>query len=252
MRLISELWKDVYMYRGTNYEGKYRISSKGRAQNTKRGNFLNPYSNKTHPYPCVTFTKGKDSHKTIKLHRIVAEMFLINPNGYKHINHKDENPGNFDINNLEWCTQQYNNNYGSHGEKIAKTLGVPIVQLDPCGNLIKIWNSTKEAGRDEFNNGDICECINKHKKSHRGYIWLKQSEYNEMTREEVAEYCSQRDKRIAQIDENWNLVYVYDSLRYIDQTKFCESMIYDVMRGKRELYKGYRWMKYSAYLLRNY
>lgn len=252
MRLISELWKDVYMYRGINYEGKYRISSKGRAQNTKRGNFLNPYSNKTHPYPCVTFTKGKDSHKTIKLHRIVAEMFLINPNGYKHINHKDENPGNFDINNLEWCTQQYNNNYGSRGEKIAKTLGVPIVQLDPCGNLIKIWESAKEAGRNGFNTGNIVECLNKHRISHKGYIWIKQSEYNTMSKDEVVKFCDGRDRRIAQVDKEWNLINVYSSSSGLDHNKFCESMVYDVIRGKREFYKNYRQMRYSRYLLRNY
>lgn len=252
MRLISELWKDIGVFRKFDFKGKYIVSTKGRVKNKRKGNFLNPYSNKDHKYPYVTLTKDTGGYITAPIHRLVAEHFLINPNGYKYINHKDENPRNFDINNLEWCTQKYNNNYGSHGENLAKSLGVPIVQLDQCGNLVKVWDSTKETGRNGFNSGDICRCINKSEKSHKGYVWLRQSEYSKMSKEEVIEYCSQRDKRIAQVDEDWSLVHVYDSLRYIDQTEFCESMIYDVIRGKRELYKGYRWMKYSEYLLRNY
>lgn len=182
MRLISELWKDIGIYKGVDFEGKYAISTKGRVKNKRKGNFLNPYTNKKLKYPRVILTKTAKIRKTAPIHRLIAEYFIINPNGYKHINHKDENPKNFDINNLEWCTQEYNNNYGSHGKRISESASIPIVQLDPCGNLIKEWKSAEDAGRNGFCNCDIIECLNKHRVSHKGYIWIRQSEYNTMSK----------------------------------------------------------------------
>lgn len=46
--------------------------------------------------------------KTFKVHRLLAEHFIPNPNNYKYINHKDGNKSNNDIGNLEWCTHSQN------------------------------------------------------------------------------------------------------------------------------------------------
>ena len=45
------------------------------------------------------------------IHRLVAEYFLDNPDNYKFVNHKDCNRENNHIDNLEWCTREYNNDY---------------------------------------------------------------------------------------------------------------------------------------------
>lgn len=47
----------------------------------------------------------------IKVHRLVALCFLPNPNNLPQVNHKDENPANNNVSNLEWCDQKYNVNY---------------------------------------------------------------------------------------------------------------------------------------------
>ena len=44
-------------------------------------------------------------------HRLVAMAFIPNPNNYDTINHKDFNTQNNCVENLEWCTQKYNNKY---------------------------------------------------------------------------------------------------------------------------------------------
>ena len=54
---------------------------------------------------------GGRSGKTFTLHRILAEAFVPNPNGYNVVNHKDGNKGNCTISNLEWCTSSYNNKH---------------------------------------------------------------------------------------------------------------------------------------------
>lgn len=62
--------------------------------------------------------KGNDGlNHTMRVHRIVAMAFLDNPNNYPIINHKDENPSNNHVDNLEWCTYKYNTNYGTAIER---------------------------------------------------------------------------------------------------------------------------------------
>lgn len=48
---------------------------------------------------------------THKLHRLVAETFIPNPDNLPEVNHKDENKANNVVSNLEWCSSTYNKNY---------------------------------------------------------------------------------------------------------------------------------------------
>lgn len=77
--------------------------------------------------------------KNFKVHRLVAEAFIPNPNNYPIINHKDENPSNncvfinedgtvdLEKSNIEWCTHKYNVNYGECQEKRLKTRQITYV-----------------------------------------------------------------------------------------------------------------------------
>ena len=56
----------------------------------------------------------KDKKRCFKLvHRLVAETFIPNPKNLPEINHKDEDPANNSVENLEWCDRKYNENYGT-------------------------------------------------------------------------------------------------------------------------------------------
>ena len=54
-------------------------------------------------------------------HRIVATTFIPNPDNLPQVNHKDENKLNNSVDNLEWCDEKYNSNYGTRIEIIIKT-----------------------------------------------------------------------------------------------------------------------------------
>lgn len=113
------------------YEELYLISSEGRVLSlpksisTKnphgeivrhtKAKFLKPHlrGRGEQLYPAVTLTKDGES-KAYSLHRLVAEAFIPNPNEYTEINHKDENPLNYSIDNLEWCSHQYNIEYSKN------------------------------------------------------------------------------------------------------------------------------------------
>ncbi|MCF0116886.1 MAG: HNH endonuclease [Bacilli bacterium] len=68
---------------------------------------------KSDRYYRVTLCKNK-KQKTLYIHRLIAETFLDNPNNLPEVNHIDENKHNNNINNLEWCSHEYNMKYGSH------------------------------------------------------------------------------------------------------------------------------------------
>ena len=53
------------------------------------------------------------------IHRLVALAFLENPDGLEFVNHKDENKANNHVDNLEWCSREYNAQYGTSEQRIA-------------------------------------------------------------------------------------------------------------------------------------
>lgn len=98
-----------------------------------------------------------------KIHRLVAEAFIPNPNNLPQVNHKDVNPLNNCADNLEWCDQQYNNDYS-----ISKR----VLQFDLSGNFIKEYASTVKAGRAVgVDPSNICRCCNGKTKTSKGYVW---------------------------------------------------------------------------------
>ena len=92
------------MWKTIQNETNYDVSSEGQVRNkqTKQIKSLR-YSNKG--YARVTLYP---SGKTYSVHRLVAENFIINPNNYPSVNHKDGNKANNKLENLEWCTPKQN------------------------------------------------------------------------------------------------------------------------------------------------
>ena len=77
-------------------------------------------------YKIVCLTKDGKS-KNVYVHRLVAEAFIENRNGFPFINHKDEDKTNNFADNLEWCTNEYNVNYGKGKERRRKKIvGRPL------------------------------------------------------------------------------------------------------------------------------
>lgn len=111
----------------------------------------------------------------IRMHRLMAMVFLPNPNGYSDVNHKDENKRNNNLANLEWCTRTYNVKYGTHMKRSGKTRSKPIAQLKD-GQIVKIWSSLTEAANNGFNMGCIGAVLSKspkysHVTTHKGFGW---------------------------------------------------------------------------------
>ena len=123
---MTEIWKDI-----EGYEGLYQVSNKGRVRSVARVVTWKNQSVKTYKsrimksrekfgYCYISLYKDFKS-KEYRMHRLVAEAFIPNPNNLPEVNHIDENKLNNEIENLEWCTRQYNNSYGTRGKRIGAT-----------------------------------------------------------------------------------------------------------------------------------
>lgn len=164
---MKEIWKDI-----KNYEGHYQVSNLGRVKSIKFGKeIILKQQQCMDGYYYVNLSKNGIA-KRYYVHRLVAEAFIDNSDNLPCVNHKDENKQNNVVSNLEWCTHEYNNNYGTRIERCSKT----VLQFDLNGNLIKEWKSLHECNRNGFNQGDICKCCNGKRKTAKGFIWKYKNE----------------------------------------------------------------------------
>ena len=199
MEQQEEIWKDIVIEKnGVLYDftGLYQVSNLGRVRS------LNYQGTKGNEQIMVTRRK-KDGHHIVGLsskgkcnrfqvHRLVATAFIPNPDNLPVVNHIDENPENNRVENLEWCTVQYNTQYSAkpHTEerkqKMSKMFsydGNPKAREVICIETGQVFGTLKEAS--EWCGGNVRNCCRKKSRTAGGYhweyydVWLKlQSENN--------------------------------------------------------------------------
>ena len=168
-----EVWKDV-----VGYEGVYMVSNLGRVRGMY-GKILRPLA-RQHGYLSVfLYGKGNNArkYKQFSIHRLVAEAFIENPNGYAEVNHLDEDKTNNRADNLEWCGHKYNTNFGTAiARRSEKTRynkhSTPIDQLDLRGNYISTYPSMAEIKRSlGYEQSAICLAAQGKSSQAYGYKW---------------------------------------------------------------------------------
>lgn len=164
---MLEIWKDI-----TNYEGLYQVSNTGKIKsfhNDENGKIINPHISRG--YAFISLSKnGKRTHYLV--HRLVANAFIPNPNGYKEINHIDENKLNNAINNLEWCTREYNMAYGSARIRQGISCGNPVEQMVLDDTPIAKYCSVETAAKiNNLDPSSIIKCCKGSRKHAGGYRW---------------------------------------------------------------------------------
>lgn len=200
--LLNEEFRDII-----GYEGLYQVSNYGRVKsiNKYKNNFLiNTNSKKDSSqvlkqsiyYGYCSVCLSVNENKTKKrVNRLVAETFLnkqdfksmpdedrntINLNNLQ-VNHKDEfDKTNNRVDNLEWCTQRYNANYGTHIERSSVGKYKKILQCDLNGNPIREWNSAKQVQIElGYERSNICCNLKDKIKCAYGYKWKYLEEEND-------------------------------------------------------------------------
>ena len=138
-----------------------------------KGQVLKQY-NRNDGYLCVSIkVDGKWTFK--KVHRLVAQTFLPNPNSFPMINHKDCNRKNNNVSNIEWCDNSYNMQYR---EKFGKATGIPVFAIKLKTLEVSRYPSQIEASRKlGVSQGNINDVIKGIYKQISGYWFVNADEH---------------------------------------------------------------------------
>ena len=104
------------------------------------------HKHKTKGYIYVSIIKNNKNYN-LRVHKLVANAFIPNPNNYEQINHIDGNKTNNKVNNLEWCNCSYNikdiykrkGKYDNYNLIIQK-----YKELNSCNKVAELFNTTGE------------------------------------------------------------------------------------------------------------
>ena len=173
---MQEIWKPI------QYDG-YEISNFGRVKSYKydkvNGKLMKPYLD-TKGYLQIDLSldgRKRNNRVHLAIHRLVAQAFISNPNNLPQVNHKDEDKTNNCADNLEWCTNKYNCNYGNHVENIAKKTRMQIYSIDENGN-VEYFDGVRAAVRILSNgkknsSAQISKVLDKPNMTYLGRHWFR-------------------------------------------------------------------------------
>ena len=127
---MKEIWKDVL-----GYEGVYKVSNCGRVWSVRKKILMKLHDNGAGKGYKYIWGHKDGNREKLYIHIIVAQAFIPNPKNLPEVNHKDENPENNCVENLEWCTHKYNSRYSNE---------VEILRFSKDGAFIDEWSSMQE------------------------------------------------------------------------------------------------------------
>lgn len=151
----------------------YIIYSDGRVYSKNINDFMKPKLDKKGYYSIVLSAHGERYYW--RLHKLVATMFIPNPNHWEQINHLDENPKNNDVSNLEWSTPYLNSNYGTRNKRIGITLSKSVIMLDketkqPLKRFGSVADAARWLGKRGGNSNIVAACNGKRDNAY-GFCW---------------------------------------------------------------------------------
>lgn len=166
---MNEEWKIIKDF------PKYSISNLGRIKNSETGKDLKPFKigTKNEQYYAVDFYPYHK--KNIRIHRLVAQAFIPNPDNKPEVNHIDGNHFNNAVNNLEWVTGSENCIHAYRVLNRKKYYGAENVTSKKVVRIEDghVFNSLREAAEASGikTHAHISDCLRGLRNKAGGYHW---------------------------------------------------------------------------------
>lgn len=235
----NEIWKEI----PTNLINGYnniQLSSFGRIKYTD-GSIGNGYNYSGY----LGISIGG---KTYRLHRLVAQVFLQNPDNKYVVNHKDGNKLNSKLSNLEWNTSKENSTHAYNTGLNKNTR--QVVQFDLDMNKIKEFISINDASRElHISSCRISKCCKKKLTNIENFIFLFKEEYvDKITNNNNNIILKNKNKIIIQFDLNFNIIKYFGSIfKASNELNIHKSLIYDCCEKKQKTTNGFIFMYKHEY-----
>lgn len=212
---MEEIWKEV------PFDARYKVSNKGNIKSLVYGyeRLLKPVLGHSGYY----FVRIKS--KAYMVHRLVALAFIPTKDTLLHIDHKDGNKLNNNVDNLRWCTQEENNNNPITKERISKAL-LGSKRTEEQKQRMKEAQQKAKPMLGKRHSKETLEKFKYRKNGMKG----KFGKYNP------------NSKPVAMLDINGNILKMFaNSLIAFQQHGIDRGSICKCCNGKRKTAGGYRW-----------
>lgn len=171
---MIEVWKPI-----KGFEDYYSVSNHGQVFSIRRNKVLRPKIDR-YGYKQVSLSVGgKAYHRPV--HRLVAQVFIENPNNYPTVNHINEIKTDNRAINLEWLSIADNDNHGTRNRRMAMSkCNQPVEQVFPDGTTIQYLGVKDAARKTGINRCGIAQCCKNIRKTAGGYKWRYVNERHQM------------------------------------------------------------------------
>lgn len=200
---MNEIWKSI--------DDRYSVSNLGRVKSNyaNKERILKPYKNRR-GYLMVDL-RYQNTRKTMQVHRLVAIAFIPNPDNLPEVNHKDEDKTNNRVENLEWCTTEYNCNYGTRNVRKGINCRKSICSVDEDGNVVHYMSRAEASNVTGINDTSISKALSDKfsmNKTAGGMLWFYDDGNIDQMVKEMNIKAKTNKKKIYSVDEN-NIITNY-------------------------------------------
>lgn len=229
------MWKKYYF---NEKETEYSVSTDGLVKKDTKNDYILSQSSQQ-DYKFVTLLiEGKQ--KRMRVHRMVAETFIPNPENKPFVNHINGNRSDNNVENLEWVTPSENTQHAvatglmNNGRKRA------VIQYNLNGDKMMTFESASEAARQTGSlQSKITMCCRRQRETANDYQWRYVDDIQDV---KVVQKKFITGKRVAQCDEDYNIIAIFPSFSAAAQAvNGTASAISRVCSGTNIRHKGYKW-----------